>query len=86
METKSPVDRSGDERAFLARLGATVRARRTGLGMSQEGLAERSGHHRNFIGGVERGEQNVSALGLRRLAEALRCTLPDLFEAERGSA
>ena len=58
----------------LVRLGAAVRARREALGLSQEALAERTEHHRNFIGGLERGEQNVSFLGLLRVAEGLGCS------------
>ena len=61
------------DRQHLNRLGAAVRARRHALGYSQEELAERSGLHRNYIGGIERGERNVGYLNLTRLAEALRC-------------
>ena len=71
--------RTEDESGLLAALGARVRERREGRGWSQERLAERSGHHRNFVGGVERGEQNVSVLGLARLASALGCPLADLL-------
>lgn len=67
-----------DEAAVLARLGRAVRERRAELGISQEALAERSGHHRNFVGRVERGEQNVSVLGLVRIAAALGCPVGDL--------
>lgn len=34
--------------------------------------------HRNFVGHIERGEQNVSVLGMRRLADALGCAVGDL--------
>lgn len=66
------------EAALLARLGTEVRRRRTALGLSQEKFAERSGHHRTFIGAIERGQMNVSVVGLHRIAEALGCMLVEL--------
>jgi transcriptional regulator with XRE-family HTH domain len=55
----------------LDAFGSAVRARRLELGLSQEGLADRSSLHRTYIGGVERGERNISLINLLRLANAL---------------
>jgi transcriptional regulator with XRE-family HTH domain len=59
--------------------GKRVRELRVGLGLSQEELAERAGLHRNYIGGVERGEQNIALLNIDRLVAALKTRIPDLF-------
>jgi len=52
--------------------------RRKGLGLSQEGLAEVVDCHRNFVGRIERGEQNPTVDMLVRFAKALRCKVADL--------
>ena len=68
----------------LCRLGAAVRIRRKALALSQEQLAERSGFHRNYIGKIERGEQNVTVGNLLRIAEAIECPAHELLQ-EAGS-
>lgn len=49
------------------------------MGVSQEGLAEIIGCHRNYVGYLERGEQNVTIDMLARVALAFRCTVADLI-------
>jgi len=44
-------------------------------GMSQEELGERAELHRTYIGGIERGERNVSLLNMERIANALKVKL-----------
>jgi transcriptional regulator with XRE-family HTH domain len=58
-------------RRDLESFGNRVRAERERLGVSQEELADRSGLHRTYIGGVERGERNLGLLNVLRLARAL---------------
>jgi transcriptional regulator with XRE-family HTH domain len=55
----------------LKAFGAAVRTRRRELGMSQESLAAASNLHRTYIGGIERGERNVSLRNIITIAEAL---------------
>ena len=54
-------------------LGLAIRSLRQELAvpLSQEGLAAEAGLHRTYIGGVERGERNISYANLRRVAETL---------------
>jgi transcriptional regulator with XRE-family HTH domain len=62
-------------------VGQAVRARRKKLGLSQEGLAERAGLHWTYVGGVERGERNVSLINLCRIATGLELRASDLLKA-----
>lgn len=55
----------------LRTLGRILRSYRAEAGMTQEGLAARSGMARNYIGKVERGEANISFLSLDRWLTAL---------------
>jgi transcriptional regulator with XRE-family HTH domain len=65
--------------AVLARFGRAVRRLRTARGLSQEQLAERSGSHPNYIGGIERGERNPSLLKISAIAKALRTSTSELL-------
>jgi len=70
---------STGEKAFLSELGRRVRKERLRRSWSQEELSFRSGLHRTYIGGVERGERNISALTLAKIAAALEVKLADLM-------
>jgi transcriptional regulator with XRE-family HTH domain len=54
-----------------AALGLAIRELRRTTGISQEAFAASCGLHRTYIGGIERGERNVSFANLLRIAEAL---------------
>ena len=59
--------------AELQELGRRIRAARTALGSSQEELAYESDIDRSYIGGVERGERNITFNVLCKIAVALQC-------------
>jgi len=56
---------------ILSIIGANVRRYRTARGLSQESLAENSGLHRTYVGAVERGERNISARNIEKIAKEL---------------
>lgn len=60
-------------------VGANLRKRRLALGLSQEQLAEKAELHWTYIGGIERGERNVSLLNIVKLARALGITASALL-------
>jgi transcriptional regulator with XRE-family HTH domain len=64
--------------AELQELGRRIRAARTALGLSQEDLANESDIDRSYIGGVERGERNLTFKVLCKIAAALRCDVATL--------
>ena len=55
----------------LVALGVTLRSERKRLGLSQELLALDSGIDRSYVGGIERGEHNLTIIGLIKIADAL---------------
>jgi transcriptional regulator with XRE-family HTH domain len=53
------------------------------MGISQEELGDVAGLDRTYIGGIERGERNVSALNIAKLAKALKVK-PEKLVAEKS--
>lgn len=63
----------------LALFGRRLAALRKARGWSQERLALESGLARSYLGGVERGQRNISLLNIIRLAQTLQLPPAELM-------
>jgi transcriptional regulator with XRE-family HTH domain len=68
-----------EEKKFLREIGCRIRELRTKAGLSQEKLSFDCDLDRTYIGSVERGERNISAINLGKIAKALKIKLIDLL-------
>lgn len=64
----------------LKTLGNRIRQRRRDLGWTQEGLADKAEIDRSYIGGVERGERNLTFTVLCQICAALDCDVAALTQ------
>ena len=48
-------------------------------GLSQEKLSFKCDLDRTYIGSVERGERNIAAINLKKIAKALNISVSELF-------
>lgn len=71
---------SSEQNAYLKKMGLSIRQARRKKGLSQEALALVADLDRSYIGGVERGERNVSIINLKKIADALKVTIPQLLK------
>lgn len=60
-------------------VGENLRRHRLRLGLSQEAFAEKLGVHRTYMGGVERGERNLTLQTVEKLAETVNVPPLDLL-------
>ena len=65
--------------AVKVAFGQRVRELRTQKGLSQEALALACDLDRTYIGGIERGERNVSLVNIHKIAAALDVSAKELF-------
>lgn len=68
------------KRAYLVQIGENIRARRKILSISQEGLALVAELDRSYVGGIERGERNITVSTLILLSLALKTTVQKLVK------
>ena len=65
---------------ILLKFGEKIKELRHTKNISQEELAEMTKLHRTYIGGIERGERNLSLENIYKIAKALKIPLAKLFE------
>ena len=64
----------------LVKIGEVIRRARKERGLSQELLAVDAGVDRSYMGGIERGEHNLTVMSLLRIARALECKASVLMD------
>lgn len=77
MAKPSPIH-AGDP--VLVSIGQVIRELRTGRGLSQEGLAHEAGVDRSYMGGIERGEHNLTVMSLNRICQCLEVRMSELLD------
>lgn len=75
----------GREAEIQRRFGGRLRAIRNQKGLSQEALAFACNLDRTYIGGVERGERNISLINIYKISEALGVDPKELFRHRETS-
>ena len=75
----SSKPRTDDEDRRLKALGQAIRDVRKVRSVSQEALAHNAGIDRSHMGKIERGERNVTALNLLRIAKARGVQPSEIF-------
>lgn len=73
-------------RVELLRLGSRIRTARSALGYNQRGFAAACGLNHTYLGGVERGERNVTFSVLCTLCTALSCDIAAFTQGIPGVA
>lgn len=68
----------------LVKIGKKIRELRKERGYSQEAFAYEVGLDRTYIGSVERGERNLAAINLVRIAKTLKVEIGELFPSSKS--
>jgi len=69
-----------DQAEVLRKIGLNFRVERTKQGLSQERFAELAGVHTNYIGKIERGEQNLTIKKIVSLVNTLNISIEKIFD------
>ncbi len=69
---------------LVKHIGASIRFIRKQKGYTQEYLAEKANLHYSYIGGIERGERNISLETLEKIILALEMEPFQIFETSNS--
>ncbi|MBK1987065.1 helix-turn-helix transcriptional regulator [Sphaerospermopsis aphanizomenoides BCCUSP55] len=69
-----------DNKNIQQKFGSRLRQIRQNLQLSQEELAHLCNLDRSYIGGVERGERNISLVNIHKIADALNISPKEFFD------
>jgi transcriptional regulator with XRE-family HTH domain len=75
-----PSPQFAGDRVLVA-LGDAIRRARTGAGLSQEALSIDADLDRSYMGGIERGEHNLTVMNLMKIADALKLKPSTLLDS-----
>ena len=64
---------------ILIKFGLRIRQLRLEKGWSQQNLARKTGLHRTYISGIERGERNIALENIEKLAHAFDLPISELL-------
>lgn len=64
---------------FLIKLGSRIAVFRKKKGMSQIDLGAKINMEKSNLSAIENGRQNASSLTLKKIADALECSVKDFF-------
>jgi transcriptional regulator with XRE-family HTH domain len=75
----APIAADHESEAVAKAIGRTIRSLREEKGVSQEKFSELTGHHRTYIGFLERGERTPNVVTLKKVASALGLRTSELL-------
>ena len=68
-----------EEDVILKKIGKRIRAKRLERNLSQQDLADKCGIEKANLSRIESGQVNLKVLTLRRIAQALRTRVRDIW-------
>ena len=68
----------------LIKIGQRIRDLRKAKGFSQESFAYEVGLDRTYMSGIERGERNIAAINIIRIAKVLKVEVGEIFPSIRS--
>ncbi len=73
---------TADESQFLKQIGSNVRKLRKKIDLSQEDLALKCDVDRSYMGRIERGQNNITVLTLKKIINTLDIEVSEFFKVK----